>query len=820
MKLLKKSLAICLVALLVVTGLLPGVAVKASALNNFDITIDFAEGYDPAQGHVEYQIDGGAWVSVSEDNTTIPVTEDVTNLLFKVVPAEYYEVNFGNGPHLTDGVGVAFEAGAEDPEMQAKRDLLIGDGYPATLTDGLGSVVLSNIAFRAGAGSERHANVSIDIDSTGQGLEYWNGDYPSRITFFIETPQGDENGGMIKWGGTDNLQWKGNYTIDGVFVKDADGVSTINPVEITYDYNGSGFVTIPVGISNASTQITSFKVNGDEFADQCPQTDDEFLSSLDAARSVTFEITNVPYNDTEYVIEIEAVFNDLMGGFGWNYLPEETQSGDDREDCIAHGTLSFIQGEYDGMVFDNAGAWNDYRYNGVAQIFEWHDGDKNYTDEHDAWGSAAFPRGAIITFKLIPDEGYQLTSLFGDKNLEPQEEPGVYKIEMTGGMNSHLMATFTPTEDAVKINNGAVANGEVSGLENPHGEGTMKLNLDEADINGESRDGFETKAEEEEVEIQEYIDINLANTIYKATEDPDEAWDRPVAELESPASIKLELSKDYEGKELVIIHEHDGQYEVIPVEFDGRNTISFETKSFSNYAIATKEPEEDPEKPEDPENPDEPGDPSDPPSGDEHYTLNDGDNSLEFDDRKDVDYSVVILDTNTITDEQLAAMGASRADMEAALNQIKSVVPKEFLDMYVVMIMNNETGEETWGRQNLVLKLKKTGAMEGYENFRLIDVSEIGEPSYTGEEIKGTEEDGYIVFKLKEVGNFALIADKAEDSSESSETPSSTPASTPSSTPEKKGDNPATGDENNLPLWIILLAITVATAAFVGKKVE
>lgn len=822
MKRLKKGLVIFLAALLIGVAFVP--AVSVSALENLVLAIDFADDYDSAQGHVEYKINDEAWVQVSAD-TDIQITEEVTSLLFKVVPEEFYEVNFDNGPHLTDGAGVAFEAGGED--TQAKRAQLTGDGYAVTLTDGLESVVLSQIAFRGGAASGRTTPVTIDI--TGPGLEYWNGDYPSRINFFINTPQGEHEESNIKWGGTDNLEWKGTPSIRPApenHVTGVTGVRTKNPVEITYDYNGSGYVSIPVGISNASTKITSFKVNGQEFKNQCPQTDAQFLDALDGPRSVAFTITNVPYAD-HYDIVIVAEFDDLMGGFGWNYLPEETQSGDTREDCIAHGTLSFIKGEYNGMTFNSASEWNGYRHGAAGtQIFEWIDGDKNYKDEHDAWGSAAFPRGAIITFKLIPDEGYQLTSLFGDKDLEPQEDPGVYKITMTGGMNSHLQATFTEVGDVVNATAGAVKGGELSGMTNTHGEGTMKLNVEDTEINGDSRTGFEGRAEEEKAEIQEYIDINLANTIYKATDNPSDAWDRPVDELEEPARIKLELENSYEGKELVIIHEHNGQYEVIPVEFDGKSTISFETKSFSNYAIATADPEEEPGDQPGDEPGDEPGEGDEPgqdeQAGDEHYELKAGDDTLEFDDRKDADYSLVIVRAKSLTEEQLAAMGATREEADAMISMVEQAVPKEFLDLYVITIINNETGEETWGRQNLVLKLKKNSDMDGFENFRLVDASEIFDGGAAGAEIKGVEEEGYITFKLSEVGQFALVADKVKEETtptEPSPVPTE-PSPAPAPAPANTNTTPPTGDESNIMPWLLLALVTAATALYVKKKAK
>ncbi|MBO4235655.1 MAG: hypothetical protein J5928_04355 [Firmicutes bacterium] len=827
MKSFKKSSVILMVALLIGMMFMPNIAVRSQALSNFTIEVAFVEGYDSAQGHVEYQIDGGEWEQVTE-NATINIDYDVTSLKFRVVPATYYMVNYDaeNDPRLNDGReggGISFAAGG----MDEARALLEGEGYEAILTGDPTptTISLTGIAFRGGGTAEEHAPVTIDI--IGPGLEYWNGDYPSRINFFINTPQGEHEEANIKWGGAGNLSWKGDYTISDPFVQGASGVSTKNPVEITYHYDGSGTVSIPVGISNASTKITSFKVNGQEFADQCPQTDEQFLDALNGPRSVGFEISNVPYAD-HYDVKIVAEFDDLMGGFGWNYLPEETQDGDSREDCIAHGTLSFIKGEYNGMVFDTAAAWNGYRHNGVSQIFEWVDGDKNYSDEHDAWGSAAFPRGAVITFKLVPDEGYQLTSLFGDKDLEALEDPGVYKITMTGGMNSHLQATFEEVDDEVKLNTDAVKEGTISQAENKYGEGTMRLDVSNANVNGDSRANFEHKAEEENGEIDEYLEIGLSNVIYKANDGSD-VWEREVKDLDNEAEIKLVLNQDYSNKEnIFIIHEHDGQYEKIDVSYNAEdNSITFKTKGFSNYAIASTTPEEEENNNQEEDNKGQEGNQEENPphgSGDKVYSLTDGDNTLEFVDGEGQDdrFELVFLAVSTITDEQLASMGATREEAEAAIEEIKAAVPKEFIDYYVVMLMDKNDGEAIWGRQQIKLTIKMTDNMIGYENFRLIDVSQFGEPEYTGEEIPAKMENGTIIFELKELGNFVLVADKIEEEGEQETKPAPTqptqtqptqtqPTQTqPTQTQptQQKSASPATGDQSNIAMWLFLALVS------------
>lgn len=546
-----------------------------NAASNFEISVSFSSGYDSSQGHLEYQLDDGSWVEVSDTyNTTI--TEDFSTLKVKVVANQFYEVVFDpdSAPNIQyGGSNVFFGAGG----MDEARAALTSSGYPIDISTMVGNVVITSIGFRETT-SEINGDVSISIE--GEGIEYWVDRIPSRINFKL--PGNTEDIEM----GVNNLKWK-----DDLLPPNATGVSTINPVSVAYDYDNSGFVKLSYSISNASTKITSLIVNDVDYTIQTPQTDEEIYANIDDGSRSTkpVEIT-IPYS-SEYVIKVVASEHDLMGGFGWNYLPEETLDGDSRKECIPHGTLTFVSGEYNNVTYSSVQEWNNATIYG-AHLFSWTDGDKYYSDPKDAWGSAAFPKNAKITMKLIPDKGYQLVSLYGDKDLVREDEVGVYTITMTGGMNSHLSAEFVAVDDVLNVYSSAVKVGEFQNLENPTKEGTMKLSVTDANLDGEKQTAFDEKAQEEEVEIKQILDISLANTIYKATSNPELAWDTPVTELTSDTKIKLELVEDLsKEEEIILIHNHNDAFEIIPVDYDENdNSITFTTKKFSDYAIATRSP--------------------------------------------------------------------------------------------------------------------------------------------------------------------------------------------------------------------------------------
>lgn len=69
-------------------------------------------------------------------------------------------------------------------------------------------------------------------------------------------------------------------------------------------------------------------------------------------------------------------------------------------------------------------------------------------------------------------------------------------------------------------------------------------------------------------------------------------WLDKISELEKEATISIKLEDGVNADDIVIVYNiHDGEeYEVIEIDFydPETNTITFKTKSFSSYAIATK----------------------------------------------------------------------------------------------------------------------------------------------------------------------------------------------------------------------------------------
>ena len=357
---------------------------------------------------------------------------------------------------------------------------------------------------------------------------------------------------------------------------------TITGDTINYDYDTNTNKVKFTFAMAPGTLMTGLVINGQTITN-LPDTSDELLAHYTDHR-IEIEVNNIDKADT-YNIEITARYpnsnEEFMGNFLWDYNP---QGYTGPEDKILNGKLEFVKAEYNGHVYTTPN-----EINSLGGVYIWKDATrkKTYTDEREGVGEAQFPKGTILTVKIVPDAGYQLVD-FGINGgvFEPQEEIGTYSFEVNGGP-FHLQATIMQVEDVVKTKSDKVSAGAINlGEEQSMSVGTARLDVKDIELTEEQINNFEEAANG--YEVKNYLDISLFNTVYKGSST--QSWDTQVKDLDNEAEIFLQLEDDVNGEDIVIVHEkHDGTYEIIQTEYlKEYNAIVFKTKSFSNYAIATK----------------------------------------------------------------------------------------------------------------------------------------------------------------------------------------------------------------------------------------
>ena len=210
---------------------------------------------------------------------------------------------------------------------------------------------------------------------------------------------------------------------------------------------------------------------------------------------------------------------------------------------------------------------------------------------NDGFGWISVMPGDKAVFEFTPEYGYQLTEItINGMPLNATSTMNRFEFTVKAGSgNVQFGAKFTKTEDIVKTESDKVSSGSIE-LGNTLTGGTAQLSVSDVTLSSDKIKGFENAAGD--YTISNYINIDLYNVFYKGKEDSDDVWSNKISELDNDATISLKLADGITADDIVIVHNiHDGEeYEVIEIEsYDAEtNTITFKTKSFSNYAIASK----------------------------------------------------------------------------------------------------------------------------------------------------------------------------------------------------------------------------------------
>lgn len=212
-------------------------------------------------------------------------------------------------------------------------------------------------------------------------------------------------------------------------------------------------------------------------------------------------------------------------------------------------------------------------------------------DQSTSHGYGVIVPGSEITFRVTPEYGYQLESItINGQSLTPLEDTSTYTYTMPD-TNVHICGIFTKKEDQTELNTDKVKNALIQLAENEITSGNSRLMIKDAQLTPQQQEAFEKAAGD--YRIVGYFDIKLAQILYKNS--TTNMWVNNIAALKNPAKVSLQLATDLEveSNDLIVIHENsDGTYEVIPASFDSTaKTVMFQTKGFSNYAVAYKKSE-------------------------------------------------------------------------------------------------------------------------------------------------------------------------------------------------------------------------------------
>ena len=208
-------------------------------------------------------------------------------------------------------------------------------------------------------------------------------------------------------------------------------------------------------------------------------------------------------------------------------------------------------------------------------------------------GSVNVPKGSIITLRITPNYGYQVTSFGTNQDkITAKDNISEFSFEVNE-KEFHLGLETAKVDNIAKIDAKGVVSGSIILDEEELTSGTVRLSVEDANITDTKKEEFQNEVTRNAngCEITNVLNITLNQVFYKGKED--EYWQKEtIKNLKKEAIISLKLEKGLDINNTIMIHNinDSDKYEIIDIVGYDRETktITFKANTFSNYAIATK----------------------------------------------------------------------------------------------------------------------------------------------------------------------------------------------------------------------------------------
>ena len=262
----------------------------------------------------------------------------------------------------------------------------------------------------------------------------------------------------------------------------------------------------------------------------------------------TSEDTAITVNGTQH-IQIDRKCLTVT----WAY--DDTYGEDGR---IEHGTAEIIKingQDVSQMTFSN---------------FANNPGDKS-------GGHLAVKRDDVVTIKLIPDYGYQLSGAsINGVTLAPQTEVSTFTFKMPD-TNVHFKGIFTQTQDEINTSGTKVSSATVENGANAAPSGNLRLTVEDSDANTTN-----ALAQVENAVSAEAVNLTLDQIVSKGNGN---SWETPVTQFSQPVKMKLKVADYDTAAGYEVVREHNGNLTKLTTSVSEDGTLTFETNQFSTYFI-------------------------------------------------------------------------------------------------------------------------------------------------------------------------------------------------------------------------------------------
>ena len=262
----------------------------------------------------------------------------------------------------------------------------------------------------------------------------------------------------------------------------------------------------------------------------------------------TSEDTAITVNGTQHI-----QINRKCLTVTWAY--DDTYGEDGR---IEHGTAEIIKingQDVSQMTFSN---------------FANNPGDKS-------GGHLAVKRDDVVTIKLIPDYGYQLSGAsINGVTLAPQTEVSTFTFKMPD-TNVHFKGIFTQTSDEINTSATKVSSASFENGANAAPSGNLRLTV--ADSNEDTTNALAQVANAVSAEA---VNLTLDQIVSKGNGN---SWETLVTQFSQPVKMKLKVADYDTAAGYEVVREHNGNLTKLTTSVSEDGTLTFETNQFSTYFI-------------------------------------------------------------------------------------------------------------------------------------------------------------------------------------------------------------------------------------------
>ena len=489
-------------------------------------------------------------------------------LIFGVLPAMNVSAEGEGGQGSGNSVEITLDNGTYNDTYKNKYGTI---QYSTNYRDNSTSAEWKEISELTASDNQGKSKYTIQGENVYIKITYAQGStYKAAIPNGVEVKDGDPNeitGGHIEFtdtsagGGSQggnppqptgvSLQFEGNAWSSYQNMKLYAGLELyVNP-------DNTGFVTLTDLLNQNKAAfdesgmvcLLDESVTSVSIYAQLEKKDEYKIQFHGATQAVgTSEDTAITVNGTQHI-----QINRKCLTVTWAY--DDTYGEDGR---IEHGTAEIIKingQDVSQMTFSN---------------FANNPGDKS-------GGHLAVKRDDVVTIKLIPDYGYQLSGAsINGVTLAPQTEVSTFTFKMPD-TNVHFKGIFTQTSDEINTSATKVSSASFENGANAAPSGNLRLTV--ADSNEDTTNALAQVANAVSAEA---VNLTLDQIVSKGNGN---SWETPVTQFSQPVKMKLKVADYDTAAGYEVVREHNGNLTKLTTSVSEDGTLTFETNQFSTYFI-------------------------------------------------------------------------------------------------------------------------------------------------------------------------------------------------------------------------------------------